>query len=76
MQRVLLFQILLPIFAWGSLGLWGLAVSALLRARRGPVVLTPGLIFRAIACGPISFFINWRKALRSDATRARKLGQE
>jgi hypothetical protein len=75
MQRVLL-EILIPVFAWGSLGLWGLALGALLRKREDPIVLTPGIVFRAIAAGPISFFINWRKAARSDATRMRKRGQE
>jgi len=75
-QKALL-QILTPIFLWGSLGLWGLALSALLGARKGPpLVLTQGLVFRAIACGPIAFFIDWRKAFRSDATRLRKHGQE
>lgn len=72
-----MIQVLIPIFVWGSLGLWGLALGALLGARKGPpLILTPGIVFRAIACGPIAFFINWRKAFRSDATRARKLGQE
>jgi hypothetical protein len=71
-----LFQILIPVFVWGSLGLWGLALSALLRSREDLVVLTPGIVFRAIACGPIAFFVNWRKALRSDETRVRKHGQE
>jgi hypothetical protein len=75
MQRLLL-EILIPVFAWGSLGLWGLAFCTLLRGRDSPLVLTPGLVFRAIACGPIAFFINWRKAMRSDATRERKRGQE
>ncbi len=69
-------NVLIPILVWGSLGLWGLALSALLRARQGPLPLTPGIVFRAIACGPLSFFINWRKAFRSDATRARKYGGE
>ncbi len=68
--------VLIPILVWGSLGLWGLAVSAMIRSRQGPVVLTPATIFRAIACGPISFFLNWRKAQRSDATRHRKHGAE
>ena len=74
MQRTLLFNVLLPVFVWGSLGLWGLAVHALLGARRGPVPLTPTVVFRAIACGPIAFFLNWRKAARGDANRARKQG--
>lgn len=76
MQRTLLLNVLLPLFIWGSLGLWGLATSALLGARRGPVVLTPAIVFRAIACGPVAFFLNWRKTIRSDATRARKYGSE
>jgi hypothetical protein len=72
----LLLQILIPVFLWGSLGLWGLAASALLRSHEDPLVLTPGIVFRAIACGPVAFFVNWRKALRSDETRVRKHGQE
>lgn len=75
MQRLLL-QILVPIFVWGSLGLWGLAFSTIARRRGEPLILTPGVVFRALACGPLAFFINWRKAMRSDATRTRKLGQE
>lgn len=67
-------RVLIPILVWGSLGLWGLAFSALLRSRRGPIPLTPTVVFRAIACGPLSFFLDWRKATRSDATRARKYG--
>ena len=68
--------VLIPILVWGSLGLWGLVVSALIRSRQGPVVLTRATIFRAIACGPISFFLNWRKAQRRDATHERKYGAE
>ena len=69
-------SILLPILVWGSLGLWGLALHALLRSRQGPLPLTPAIVFRALALGPLSFLVNWRKALRSDATRARKHGLE
>lgn len=76
MTRTLLVSVLLPVIVWGSLGLWGLALSALLGARQGPLALTPAVVFRAISCGPISFFLNWRKAIRSDATRARKHGSE
>ncbi len=76
MPRTLLVSVLLPVFIWGSLGLWGLALHALLGARRGPLPLTPALVFRAMACGPLAFFLNWRKIARSDATRARKHGSE
>lgn len=76
MQRTLLINVLLPVFIWGSLGLWGLVFHAVVGSRRGPYVLTPGIAWRAIASGPFAFFVNWRKAIKADANRARKYGAE
>ena len=76
MQRALLINVLLPLFVWGSLGLWGLAFHAVIGARKGPFAVTPAIVWRAIASGPFAFFVSWRKVLKADATRARKYGGE
>lgn len=73
--RLLAFT-LLPVVIWASLGLWGLAARAALLDDSQPVPLTRALVFQAIACGPIAFFVNWRRSARRIARRARKYPQE
>lgn len=69
---LLLLEIALPIVIWGSLGLWGLSIRTAVSDDRQGIPLTRGLVFQAIACGPLSFLVNWRKAARRIATRERK----
>ena len=71
MTRTLLVYIM-PIFVWGSLGLWGLVFRAVVLPHGEPLPLTRSLAFQAIVYGPISFLINWRTVSRRHATQARK----
>ncbi len=74
-MRLIAFT-LLPVLVWASLGLWGLATRAALLDESRPIPLTRPLVFQAIACGPLAFFINWRRASRRIARRARQYPSE